>query len=73
MDSHPMLTRFFCLHELRMQIRCRKNRYSVEGTAAKQCLSPYESISSHQQKPNPLVGLGFCLREEILNDEPLRA
>lgn len=22
--SHPMLTRFFCLHELRMQIRCRK-------------------------------------------------
>ena len=24
MDSHPMLTRFFCLHELRMQIGGRK-------------------------------------------------
>ena len=23
--SHPMLTRFFCLYELRMQIRCRKS------------------------------------------------
>ena len=57
-----MLTRFFCLHELRMQIRCRKNRYSVEGTATKQCLSPYESISSHQE--NRTFQCGFLMAAE---------
>lgn len=31
MNSHPMLTRFFCLHELRMQIRCRKTAIPLKA------------------------------------------
>ena len=77
MDSHPMLTRFFCLHELRMQIKCRKTAIPSKALLPSSAFlltnpSPptrktalFSAVFSWRRRINshPMLTRFFCLHE----------